>query len=90
MFKNKYLRLIVDCGVVALASAFLTPALAAEFPERPVRIVVEFPAGGASDVVARRVAAKLRDRLGQTIVIDNRAGAGGEGASRRDDVFDGG
>ncbi|HTD91117.1 MAG TPA: tripartite tricarboxylate transporter substrate binding protein [Burkholderiales bacterium] len=50
---------------------------AAEFPERPLRIVVEFPAGGASDVVARRVGAKLRERIGQQVVVDNRAGAGG-------------
>src|SRR5689334_9163281 len=52
-------------------------SLAAEYPERSVRIVLEFPAGGATDVVARRVSAKLRDRIGQQIVIDNRPGAGG-------------
>ena len=50
---------------------------AAEYPERPLRIVVEFPAGGAADVVVRRVAGKLRERINQQVVIDNRPGAGG-------------
>ena len=50
---------------------------AAEYPERPLRVVVEFPAGGATDVVARRVGNKLRERIGQQVIIDNRAGAGG-------------
>ena len=57
-------------GAVAIAGA-------ADYPDRPVRIVVEFPAGGATDVVARRVGNKLRERIGQQIIIDNRAGAGG-------------
>jgi len=52
-------------------------AHAAEYPERPMRVVVEFPAGGATDVVARRVGNKLRERIGQQIIIDNRPGAGG-------------
>jgi tripartite-type tricarboxylate transporter receptor subunit TctC len=70
MLKNKYLQYIL-CGAAIGASD------AADYPERPVRIVVEFPAGGATDVVARRVGNKLRERVGQQIVIDNRAGAGG-------------
>jgi tripartite-type tricarboxylate transporter receptor subunit TctC len=60
-----------------LACAAAAHANAAEFPERPIRLVLEFPAGGATDVVARRVGAKLRDRIGQQIIIDNRPGAGG-------------
>ncbi|MEQ1772871.1 MAG: tripartite tricarboxylate transporter substrate binding protein [Burkholderiales bacterium] len=63
--------------LAALAMTSGAVANAAEFPDRPVRIVVEFPAGGATDVVARRVGNKLRERVGQQIVIDNRAGAGG-------------
>src|SRR5436190_22532841 len=63
--------------LVAIATMHLINVAAAEYPERPVRIVVEFPAGGATDVVARRVGNKLRERIGQQIVIDNRAGAGG-------------
>jgi tripartite-type tricarboxylate transporter receptor subunit TctC len=48
-----------------------------DFPTRPVRIIVGFPAGGGSDVVARAVADKFRDFLGQPGVVENRAGASG-------------
>lgn len=55
-----------------------TGAVAAEsYPARPVRLVVPFAAGGGADVVARLIGKGLADRLGQQIVIDNRAGAGG-------------
>jgi len=64
----------------ALAAAVLLPlphASAAEYPERPIRIIIEFPPGGATDVVARRVGAKLTERFGQQVLVDNRSGAGG-------------
>ena len=55
------------------------PAARAEdsYPTKPVRFIVTFPPGGSSDLVARAVAAKLADRLGQSFIIDNRPGAGG-------------
>src|ERR1700733_6044768 len=53
------------------------PVAAASFPDHPVRIVVPFPAGGSNDVVARFLAMKLSEAWGQQVVIDNRAGAGG-------------
>src|SRR5262245_9068696 len=49
----------------------------AEYPDRPIRVIVPFPAGGGGDILARTVMGKVAEVLGQTIVIDNRAGAGG-------------
>lgn len=52
------------------------PAQAAEYPQRPVRLVVPYSAGGSTDTVARITGARLSERLGQQVVIDNRTGAG--------------
>src|SRR6185436_12142704 len=49
----------------------------ADYPEKPIRLVLPFPAGGAVDFVARLVAARMADDLGRPIVIENKAGAGG-------------
>ena len=51
---------------------------AAEYPEKPIRILVPFPVGGASDTVARIMAPRLSQALGQTILIDNKPGADGQ------------
>ncbi len=51
-------------------------AAAADYPQRPVRLVVPYSAGGSTDTVARITAARLTERLGQQIVVDNRTGAG--------------
>jgi tripartite-type tricarboxylate transporter receptor subunit TctC len=59
------------------ASCVVLPALATGYPERPVRLVVGFPPGGAADILGRTAAQQLSERIGQQVVVDNRGGAGG-------------
>ena len=68
-------------GAALCASALLASgahaATTQEFPNRPLRIVVPFPAGGTTDVVARLVAQRMSESMGQQVLVDNRGGAGG-------------
>ncbi len=66
-------KLILMAGALLASSA----VAAQGFPNKPVRIIVPFSAGGATDIVTRVVAQKLTEIWGQTLVVDNRAGAGG-------------
>src|SRR6185503_19747713 len=54
----------------------LAPA-AADYPDRPVRLIIPFPPGGSNDVVGRLVANQLSEKLGHKVFVDNRGGAGG-------------
>jgi tripartite-type tricarboxylate transporter receptor subunit TctC len=72
----KFLKLL------ALGSALFSPfaataAVAADFPDHPIRLIVPFPAGGPNDIIARVVSLRMGEILKQTIVIDNRGGQGG-------------
>jgi hypothetical protein len=58
-------------------SLYLTSAIAADYPNRPIRIIVPFTAGGSTDVLARMIGKNLTDAWGQQVVVDNRAGANG-------------
>ena len=73
------MKFAVNVILAALCAIILTSAQAAvpAYPDRPVRMMVPFPPGGANDIVARLVAQKLSERWGKSVVIDNRAGAGG-------------
>ncbi|MFY9599294.1 MAG: tripartite tricarboxylate transporter substrate binding protein, partial [Pseudolabrys sp.] len=67
---------------LALAAVFAAPVHAADYPERNLTVVVPFPPGGASDVTGRLTGNKLGERIGKSVIIENRAGAnGGLGAA---------
>ena len=67
----------VKTALCALALLVPISASAQQWPERSIRMVVPFPAGGPTDIIARVVAQAMSDALGQPVVIDNRGGAGG-------------
>jgi tripartite-type tricarboxylate transporter receptor subunit TctC len=63
-------------GILLASSTLLSAASAAEYPARPIRVVIPWPPGGSTDIIGRILAADLTARLKQQVIIDNRAGAG--------------
>jgi tripartite-type tricarboxylate transporter receptor subunit TctC len=64
-------------GILALACAAALPVAAQTYPTKTVRLILPFPPGGPSDILGRALAQKLTEQLGQPVITDNRAGAGG-------------
>ncbi len=78
--RNEITRRALVHGVAASAALGLTPALAqnaGHWPDHPVRLVVPYPAGGSTDVLFRILAERLKDKLGQSVVVENKPGASG-------------
>jgi len=71
------MRNLFGLFALGIACAFSATAQAQAWPSKPLKIVVNFPPGGAADQIARAVAAPLQTALGQTVVVENRAGSGG-------------
>src|SRR5882757_3804603 len=82
----KFLHAYRNTGVIVVLLALLcpcvlaqtaTPGAARTYPVKPIRLIVPFPAGASSDIVGRLLAQKISEPLGEQVVADNRAGAGG-------------
>ena len=74
---QRWIKWIAGGMALAAVSNVFAQSPAASFPNRPVKIIVAFPAGGGTDIAARILAPKLGERLGQQVVIENRGGASG-------------
>jgi tripartite-type tricarboxylate transporter receptor subunit TctC len=64
-------------AVAIMATLLPLSALAQSYPSKPIKMIVPFPAGGTTDIVARLVAQKMSESMGQAVTVDNRGGAGG-------------
>ncbi|MEO7403294.1 MAG: tripartite tricarboxylate transporter substrate-binding protein, partial [Burkholderiales bacterium] len=60
-----------------MAATIAFGAIAQDYPRRPIKIIVPFPAGGTADVLPRLLVERVSARLGQPVIVENRAGAGG-------------
>ncbi len=72
----KIVRLLIK-AIIALGLSFPAAAIADQYPSRTIHLVVGFPPGGINDIVARMLGPKMSETLGQTVIVENRPGAGG-------------
>ena len=70
-------RVSIILGALVALTGLFAPAAADDYPARTIRLIIPFPPGGSNDVVGRIVANQLGQKLGQSVFVDNRAGAGG-------------
>ncbi len=75
--KNKMTTLITGMILCAVSGPVLAAAATPSYPTKPIRLIVAFPPGGSTDIIARLVGQRLGDKLGQQVIVDNRGGAGG-------------
>ena len=74
---NRILFVVAMSAIATLAATGNAPSFAQAYPNKPIRLIVPFPPGGGNDIVARTINVKLPSLLGQNLIIDNHAGAGG-------------
>lgn len=75
--KRFFKTALATCCLAALTLPVAAQSVADNYPNKPIKLIVPFPAGGTSDVLGRLVGNKLGEALGQTVVVENRAGANG-------------